>query len=620
MKINSLNQADTTGDLIAIIGAGARGLSVLERIVAFARADQFLAPIVVKVFDRDPFGSGCHSVHQPEHLLVNTIASQITVFSDPTVQGSGFQLAGPSFYEWLCDLDRSSSPSDPNAYYPRKRLGEYLAWSFDYLCSLAPTTVKIVTVSKYVVAASPIAASEGTIWKLKDESGDTHFVRYTFLTTGHEQEPLTPEQSEQRLFPVYPLDPAVQGIQPDETVAIEGLGLSACDVISMLTIGRGGKFNREQNGQVCYQASGQEPKMIGFARSGLPITARARNEKEVREQYQARFLTRSAIAQLKAKHGQLDFQTQVLPLLLADMEFVYSRTYVQKHKGFTAAHQFSNSYLAATQRQRRSLIAAEIPLHQHFDWQRLVNPIPPQSLSTYEHYKTWLDSYLHEDLSSANEGNLSNPFKAACDVLRDLRDNLRYVVDFGGLTEDSHRWFVQTFLPVMNRLAVGPPKARLEEMLALQSAGILKLDLGPHPRCQFDQTRRRFVIQGMFEQVEAHALIRSRIAMPPPQASANPLLRQLIADEISRPFMNGQFHPGGLDVSSDLNLISPANVVYPNFWVLGTPIEGPKFYTFILPRPFVNSTALLDADRVVQALRDQLTIAKSGSVAVSALI
>ncbi|MCU0549903.1 MAG: FAD/NAD(P)-binding protein [Leptolyngbya sp. Prado105] len=611
MKTNTPHQIDSEfayqEDVIeiAIVGSGARGLSILERIIAFARADQFRCPMMVKVFDRDIFGPGCHSIKQPEHLLVNTIASQITIFSDPTVQGSGFSLNGPSFYEWLCDHYSGLSP-DPNAYYPRKYLGQYLAWSFDYLRQLAPATLRIITVSKYVVAASAIAQSASPTWKLTVESGDTHVVQYVFLTTGHEQETLTPEQCEQRLFPAYPLETAVSGIQPHETIAMEGLGLSACDVISMLTVGRGGKFVRDRSRHLCYQASGQEPTIIGFARSGLPITARAVNEKELREQYKAQFLTRDAIAQLKQQYGQLDFERQVLPLLLADMEFVYSKTYIQKHKGFTAAHDFANHYLTATEAQRQSIIAFEIPLDQRFNWSRLVQPIPQSSLSSHEQYKTWLHDYLHEDLSDANEGNLSNPLKAACDVLRDVRDNLRYVIDFGGLTETSHRWLVQTFLPIMNRLAVGPPKARLEEMLALQAVGILKLDIGPNPQCQFDQVRQRFVIQGRFEQVEADVLIRSRIAMPPPQASSNPLLRQLVGDGISRPFMNGQFHPGGLDVSRGLNLIDQMNVVYLNFWVLGTPIEGPKFYTFILPRPFVNSTALLDADRVVQALCDQL--------------
>jgi uncharacterized NAD(P)/FAD-binding protein YdhS len=615
MDIKLLYQMNSTwnrpikeqGITIAIIGSGARGLSVLERIVAFARAGEFPCPVTVKVFDRNAFGPGCHATDQPDHLLVNTIASQITIFSDHTVQGSGLALEGPSFYEWLCDqMSDTGVAPDPNGYYPRSRLGEYLAWGFQYLCSLAPATVTITTVTQAVIAASPTMMREEATWHLQTEAGGVEVVDYLFLTTGHEQATSCQEASEQRLFSAYPLDNATQDIQTHETVAVEGLGLSTCDVLSMLTIGRGGQFFRDQSGQLHYQASQREPRIIGFSRSGLPLSARAYNQKEVREQYKAHFLTRLAISQLKNQHGQLDFRAHVLPLLLADMELVYSKAYIQKYQGFTAAHHFSNLYLTLPAAQRQSLVAKYILESDRFDWDVLANPIPPQSLCSQSQFRDWLNEYMQEDLRCANEGNISNPLKAACDVLRDVRDNLRYAVDFAGLTEDSHRWFIQTFLPIMNRLAVGPPKIRLEEMMALQAAGILKLDLGPNPHWHFDIDRNRFVIQGQFEQVEAHVLIRSRIAMPLPQASSNRLVRQLVTDGVARPFMNGQFFAGGLDVSPDLNLISRTDSIYRNFWVLGTPSEGAKFYTFILPRPFVNSTALWDADRVVQSLCHQV--------------
>jgi FAD-NAD(P)-binding len=595
---------------IGIIGAGARGLSILERIIAFARAGHFSTPITVHIFDRQ-FGPGCHGTEQSDHLLVNTIASQITIFSDSTVQGSGLLLNGPSFYEWLSDQATDFTP-EPNAYYSRKLLGKYLEWSFNYLCEIAPELVKIVTISWYVNSIIPIHESIGfnsshrTVWDIQSDSGQSHIVDFIFLTTGHEYDVPTVEQADRRLFPAYPLNQSTANIQPHETVAIEGLGLSTCDVISMLTVGRGGKFFRDITGQLCYQKSHQEPQIIGFSRSGLPLSARAKNEKEVREQYKAFFLTREAISCLKEQYEQLDFETQLLPLLLADMEFMYSKTYIQKYQGYIAAHQFANRYLNATEAQRKALIVLEIPLNDRFNWAALTCPIPVEALNSQIAFSDWLAKYLQDDLSAANEGNISNPLKAACDVLRDVRDNLRHAIDFAGLTEQSHRHFIQNFLPVMNRLAVGPPKIRLEEMIALQSAGVLKMDLGPQPQWRFDEDRDRFVIEGRFETLEVDIMIRSRIAMPPPQESSNLLVRQLIQDGIAQPFMNGQFQPNGLDVSRDLNLINPIKGIHPNFWVLGTPIEGPKFYTFILPRPFVNSTALVDADRVVQSLRDQV--------------
>ncbi|MBD2777896.1 FAD/NAD(P)-binding protein [Iningainema sp. BLCCT55] len=581
---------------------GPRGLSILERIVVFARAKQFPPDVNVNIniFDPNPLGAGCHFTDQPEHLLVNTIASQITIFLDHTVQGSGLILEGPSFYEWLCD--HTSSSHDPNGYYPRKLLGEYLQWGFHYLCELASETLNITTVSQRVISAY----SSLTRWCIKTENGEIYHQNYVFLTTGHEHEILKKDEENRRLFSAYPLHLSTSGIQSHETVALEGLGLSTCDILSMLTVGRGGKFIRNQEGVICYQASQKEPKIIAFSRSGLPLSARASNEKEVREQYKANFLTRKAISELKEKYQKIDFTEHLLPLLLSDLEFIYSKTYIKKHHGYIAASKFAQAYLTAKEDQRKSLIFNFIPPWHQFNWEKLVNPIPDYALESKNCFNEWLDNYLDEDVRNASEGNVSNPLKAACDVLRDLRDNLRYAIDFAGLTESSHRWLLSSFIPVMNRLAVGPPKVRIEEMLALKKAGILKMDLGPNPQWRFDKKSNLFVITGQFETVEAEVFIRSRIAMPLPQESSNLLLQQLIADGLARPFFNNRFHPNGLDISQDFNLISREGDVYKNFWVLGTPTEGPKFYTFILPRPFVNSTALLDADRVVQSLVNQI--------------
>lgn len=587
---------------IAIIGAGARGLSILERIVAFARAKKIAPEINVNItiFDPNPFGAGCHFSDQASHLLVNTIASQITIFSDHTVQGSGLILHGPSFYEWLCD--QTSVLKDSNGYYSRKLLGEYLEWSFRYLCSLAPDTVNIRPVSQLVISADPYIKT----WYIKTENGETYHQDYVFLTTGHEHEILKKDTANSRLFPAYPLHISTSDIQSHETVAIEGMGLSTCDVLSMLTIGRGGKFSRNPKGVLYYQPSQTEPKIIAFSRSGLPLSARASNQKEVREQYKANFLTRQAINELKDKYQKLDFAEQILPLLLNDMEFVYSKTYIQKHHGYIAANIFANAYLIVSANERKSLIFDYIPPQHQFNWDNLVNPIPLTVLESHTQFKQWLDNYLYTDVVNANEGNVLNPLKAACDVLRDVRDNLRYAIDFAGLTESSHRWLTTAFIPIMNRLAVGPPKIRIEEMLALQKAGILKMDLGPQPKWKFDQASNLFVIQGQFETLEAEVLIRARIDIPSPQQSSNILIQHLIANGFARPFFNNQFHLNGLDISHDFNIISQGNHVFKNLWVLGTPIEGPKFYTFILPRPFVNSTALLDADRVVQSLVNQI--------------
>ena len=66
-----------------------------------------------------------------------------------------------------------------------------------------------------------------------------------------------------------------------------------------------------------------------------------------------------------------------------------------------------------------------------------------------------------------------------------------------------------------------------------------------------------------------------------------------------RPFRNGNFHPGGIEVNRDFNWVTRQGDVVRNAWALGIPTEGVKFYTFVVPRSGVNSTAIVDAGRAV---------------------
>src|ERR1051326_1952609 len=82
---------------VAIVGAGPRGLMVLERLCANATADTRLD---IHVVDPYPPGPGrVWRVDQPGDLLMNTVASQVTVFTDETVPMTGRPVPGPSRYE-----------------------------------------------------------------------------------------------------------------------------------------------------------------------------------------------------------------------------------------------------------------------------------------------------------------------------------------------------------------------------------------------------------------------------------------------------------------------------------------------------------------------------------------
>jgi len=605
---------------IGIIGLGPRGLSILERCIAYFKElpSYQLKSIELYLFDPQEPGAGCHDTTQPDYFLVNTVASQITQFSDETVREAGPVQSGPSFYEWIVTNKKvPEADLSPNAYYSRALFGEYLNAVFHYLLKLCP---KQINVFHHQERVEDLMENDGA-WRLF--AGEkTLDLDYLYLTTGHGLKKITDSERDlvnkvQKLRAVnplltvihnpYPVVDKLMQINKKHTVFIEGAGLTAFDIIAELTSGRGGEFYSENN-KFIYQPSGFEPEIFLYSRTGIPLSARAINQKSVSSQYKPLFMTFEAINSAKKHNLQLDFEQQVMPLLQTELSYVYYFTLINNQYDAATAERFSSAYINAGSASMREAIVNEfIAADSRFSLDKLLNPVP-QHLNQAE-FTTWLDKYLIEDMQNALEGNIDNPLKAACDVLRDIRDVIRSAVDFGGLTPASHKKFINQFVPIMNRLAVGPPKARVHEWVALKEAGILHFNSGQSPICELNAGEAKFTLTATAFRapvVKGDVLIKAKVEMPGPLESESLLMQRLIQRKIVRPFRNGDYHPGGIEVSQQLNIVSAQGEVIKNIWALGILTEGCKFYTFVVPRPGVNSTAIIDAGRAVKQMMENI--------------
>ncbi|CAF1158839.1 unnamed protein product, partial [Didymodactylos carnosus] len=367
-------------------------------------------------------------------------------------------------------------------------------------------------------------------------------------------------------------------------VAIQGLGLSCHDVLSELTCGRGGQFVYGDNDELTYIRSGHEPeKIYVYSRNCLPFSARGRNEKSVGGQYQARFFTRAMIDQLREENGyfQLDFEKQVLPVLINEMCYVYECT-------------LRNNWLVSHDEFEPSEETRQV-IH------RLLYPLD-NVIIDYNSFTFWIIDFIEQDLDEAYLGNVSSPVKAATDLLRDVRDTIRYTVDFRGLTPRSHQYFIENICPVMNRIAVGPPKERNIQLLALIRAGVVEFACVPNaqPRVRCDRARASFVIESKsMQECIVDVLIKGMMESFYPERNNSCLIRNMLKRGLIRPFSNGDYRPGGIDINENQNLISAEGLTIQNIWALGNIVEGPNFYTYVLPRPLVNSRALQDAGKCV---------------------
>ncbi|WLE59898.1 FAD/NAD(P)-binding protein [Burkholderia plantarii] len=572
---------------VVIVGVGPRGLGLLERLHAHCLSGSLPDDLVVHLVDPIGEGVGVHLADQPDYLLVNTVAGQITVFADHTVRGAGPVLFGPSLAQW--------ANVDANAYLPRATLGRYLRFAYRYFLDLLSASIPV---HEHRTRAVAVARRPGGGYRVELAQGAPLEADFLFLCTGHGRNRLDAPQAAlvrwseaaaarnplvQYLPRCYPLA-ALEAIPSSARVAIRGMGLSANDVVAALSSGRGGVFFRTRHGQLRYAPSGREPVLMLFSRQSLPFGARARNQKGVGGQHQAVFLTRQAIDHARERRGaaRLDFREDVLPLLVREMAWV-----MRAARGLETA----------------SLLASGPRPGEIEQVMALLDAPDAHAFADIDAYRAHLDAAMREDLRRAARGNLDDPHKAAADVIRDVRDNLRYAIEQGGLSAESYRDYLDNFMPVMNRLAVGPPMSRVEEWLALADAGVLQFCGGPGARLECDDAAGCFVVHTRFRErahrAAADVLIDARIEAASLELDDSPLLGALRAGGLVRPFANGQVVPGGIDIDAHGHPLDAAGQPLERVWALGNPTEGANFYTYILPRPQVNSRFIHDAGRAV---------------------
>ncbi len=589
---------------IAIIGAGPRGLSVFERIIALYTERKPDWGIHIHLIDPGEPGQGTHPSLQPDHRLTNTVAGQITLFTDESVRDAGPIKPGPSLLDWVraagyrrVDARFVRTPRDgrdvhEDDYLPRSILGEYLTYVYDLLANSLPRNVHLTHHRRLAEDLQPL--DDGRL-RVAIAGGFTIVVDCAVITTGHsencasEEDEALEEQARsgtwknpklQYLRSVSPIG-CLQSISSDARVGIQGMGLTAYDIVSELTIGRGGCFLPDGSDRFKYKASGREPAhMILYSRQGVPFSARGVNQKGIGGLHRPVFFTRAWIDEVRRQKkvttgsAKLDYDVDLWPMLKKEMCFVYDATR-------SGSEQVDLSQYVPSIESERTMAEIFFPLGD----------------GRFEDQRAFADSARHHidrDLTHALGGNVRNPVKAATDVLRDVRDYIRYAVDYGGLTEDSHRRFISTVMPNMYRIAAGAPKERNMELLALLDAGVVSLGPGPNPDLSLDTARAHFILRStqLAKPVEEYmdVIVRARIdctVYPEKQESA--LIRNMLRRGALRPYRNGGFHPGGIDVDASQNVINASGRVHSNIWALGIIVEGVNWCTYVLPRAQVNS-------------------------------
>ncbi|MEV0910408.1 FAD/NAD(P)-binding protein [Streptomyces hokutonensis] len=629
-------KAVTDSTEICIVGAGPRGLSVLERLLANERNAPQHTRLTVHLVDPYPPGAGAvWRTNQSRLLLMNTVTSQITVFTDKSVTMTGPVEQGPSLYEWARSLALLAADDDvephvlaearelgPDSYPTRAFYGHYLRDCAQRIIASAP---EHVTVRVHPARTIALTDTHGThdgpqgVW-LEDGARLDH-LNAVVLALGHLPTRPTPHEARtadlarihglRYVTPTNPADADLNGIAPGERVLLRGLGLNFFDYMALLTSGRGGTYVRSADGGLTYKTSGREPEMWASSRRGIPYHARGENQKGAHGRYYPRLLTPEVVADLRTDSAggrKISFMSDLWPLISREVESVY-------YTALTGDPALGEEIVRLPPDADAGplLDTYAVPETDRWSWSSVTEPHAGRYFTDRADFRDWLLDHLRRDIAQARAGNVDGPLKAALDVLRDLRNEIRLAVDHGGLEGSSHRAELEGWYTPLNAfLSIGPPVSRIEEMTALLKAGVLHVSgPGTEIRLSLDHpdgpvfTAESTEVPGA--PVHAATLIEARLPEPDLRRTEDPLLRYLLATEQCTSYVIGSaddtdYKTGGLAVTErPYHLLEPSGRAHPRRFAYGVPTEAVHWVTAAGIRPGVDSVTLGDSDAIARA-------------------
>lgn len=527
---------------LAVIGAGPRGTGLIERIAANAGALYEGRRLDIHLIDPYPPGGGrIWRQDQSPLLRMNSMAQDVTMFTDDTVEQEGPVRPGPALHTWAQDVrdGRITIHAEPEVLaeiralngqdFPSRRLqSSYLRWVYEESLAALPPCVTVHEHRGYATRITGPREGRQRVW-VKGRT-EPLIADLVVLTVGHlDTEPDAGQQDLTdfaarhgltHLPPDFTADSDLSALPAGEPVIVRGLGLAFIDLMVLLTEGRGG---RHENG--VYLPSGKEPVLYVGSRRGVPYHSKIGYTWTGERPLPPRYLGADRADELLNSPGPLDFRRDLWPLVTKELGHAHYHRLFTAHPERTAADRtgFETEYAAAApdSPELRALVAAAVPdPADRLDLDALDHPLDGVRHATYDTLQDALRTYITADLERRHDPRHS-PDLAVFLGLLSVYGQLSRLGDIG---DRWHGFF--------SYLASGPPGPRLHQLLALSRAGVVRF-LGAGVTVEADED------QGVFRagsatvpdgHIEARALVEARLPDSCVQRTRSPLLRRLYED------------------------------------------------------------------------------------------
>ena len=614
---------------VVFVGGGPRTAGLLERIAANART---LDPGEVRIHVVDPFPAGGGRIwrsQQSELLWMNSMARDVTIFTDASVTCQGPIEPGPTLADWVrgdgrkpltaAGLGEQAAALRPDDFASRQLQSHYLGWAYRRAISRLPASVTVREHRARAVELVDVGSRQRVV--LDDGStltADVVILAQGFLDRDPTAEEATLIAAARRheltyLPPGYTADVDLSELRAGENVLVRGFGLAFIDLMVLLGEGRGGRFIDTGGGALTYRPSGAEPVLHVGSRRGVPYHAKLGYSRPGSAPTPPRYFTPAAVAALGGGRRAADFRAEVWPLIAKELTAAHYRELFVAHPERTLVpwSEFSAVLDRADVTSAAFADAAALAVpkaEDRFDLPRIDRPLSGRHFGSANDLTAAVVEYIGADLRRRADPQFSSD-AAVFDALLTVYGVLAIALTGGRITAaDRIRYVEGDFHGFFSFLASGPPPRRLAELLALHEAGLVRF-AGPELEVRVQDGEFVASSPAVPGRIRARAFVDARLPRPDVRAAADPIIRgllargELAAEDVTLP--DGRYLGGGQLLADErCRAIRADRSVHTHRFLLGPSVSG-SAGSAGFSRPGFNGPGFRQNDAVA---RDILTL------------
>ena len=449
----------------------------------------------------DPYPAGAGRIwrHAQSPLLaMNSMAADVTMYTDDSVRCVGPIRPGPSFWDWAQRLRAAGDPDaelGPElaaelrtvtaATFPSRRLqSAYLSWVLREVIAGLPPGMQV----QLHRATATGLTEDGDRQLVTLDDGRSLRVDAVVLASGHLD--ATPTPDEQALVaeaaahgltylpPEQTTDSDLSGLAPGETVLVRGMGLAFIDLMVLLFEGRGGRFERVAGSdELRYLPSGAEPRLVVGSPRGATYHAKTHYQLKAERPALPRFLGPDLVDGLIAAGEPVRLREQVWPAMAKEIAWGWYHELFLGHPDRVRLPwaEFAARYagLDWASPAMLGLLERAVPDPvDRIDFGALDRPLDGLRADRVEELGPLVRARIAEDLRQHVDPN-HTPHLGAFVAMLSVYAEVTRLAGSGVLSARSRAFDLPWWQGFFNGVASGPPGFRVRQLLALSEAGYI---------------------------------------------------------------------------------------------------------------------------------------------------